>query len=217
MTRNRLLLVQTGTPPTAIRQAHGDLPRWFRTLLAPWQTQLTTVRVFEDEPLPTPDNQTIAVLTGSWAMVTDRLAWSERTADWIRQAVAIDMPLFGVCYGHQLMAHALGDEEKAMSILIAFLGGMLTLLSPCTLPVIPLLFASVRGRRGQLAIMLAGMALMFGAVSWLVTVASGWVVNLTLAGRGLALAFFTLVGLSLLSQRVAQRLTSPLVALGESA
>lgn len=101
-----------------------------------------------------------------------------------------------------------------MSILIAFLGGMLTLLSPCTLPVIPLLFASVRGRRGQMAIMLAGMALMFGAVSWLVTVASGWVVNLTLAGRGLALAFFALVGLSLLSQRVAQRLTSPLVALG---
>ncbi|PCR38265.1 cytochrome C biogenesis protein, partial [Klebsiella pneumoniae] len=43
--------------------------------------------------------------------------------------------------------------------------------------VVNLLFASVRGRRGQLAIMLAGMALMFGAVSWLVTVASGWVVN----------------------------------------
>lgn len=107
MTRKRLLLVQTGTPPAAIREEHGDLPRWFRTLLAPWQAQLTAVRVFEDEPLPAPDRQTVAVLTGSWAMVSDRLAWSERTADWIRQAVAIGMPLFGVCYGHQLMAHAL--------------------------------------------------------------------------------------------------------------
>ncbi|SQC41077.1 cytochrome c biogenesis protein/redoxin [Klebsiella pneumoniae] len=36
-----------------------------------------------------------------------------------------------------------------MSILIAFLGGMLTLLSPCTLPVIPLLFASVRAAGGS--------------------------------------------------------------------
>lgn len=65
MTRKRLLLVQTGTPPAAIREEHGDLPRWFRTLLAPWQAQLTAVRVFEDEPLPAPDRQTVAVLTGS--------------------------------------------------------------------------------------------------------------------------------------------------------
>lgn len=79
MTRNRLLLIQTGTPPAAIREEHGDLPHWFRTLLAPWQAQLTAVRVFEDEPLPAPDRQTVAVLTGSWAMVSDRLAWSERT------------------------------------------------------------------------------------------------------------------------------------------
>lgn len=41
-------------------------------------------------------------------MVTDPLSWSEATAEWIRQAVARGMPLLGVCYGHQLMAHALG-------------------------------------------------------------------------------------------------------------
>ena len=46
------------------QEQHGDLPRWFRTLLAPWQAQLTAVRVFEDEPLPAPDRQTVAVLTG---------------------------------------------------------------------------------------------------------------------------------------------------------
>ncbi len=55
---------------------------------------------------------------------------------------------------------------------------------------------------------------MFGALL-LVTVASGWVVNLTLAGRGLALAFFAPVGLSLLSQRVATADLTP-VALGIS-
>lgn len=41
-------------------------------------------------------------------MVTDREPWSEKTAEWIREAIQIEMPLFGVCYGHQLMAHALG-------------------------------------------------------------------------------------------------------------
>jgi GMP synthase (glutamine-hydrolysing) len=43
-------------------------------------------------------------------MVTDRLAWSEKTAAWIRSAMAVEMPLFGICYGHQLMADALGGE-----------------------------------------------------------------------------------------------------------
>ncbi|SIT50986.1 conserved hypothetical protein [Paraburkholderia piptadeniae] len=43
-------------------------------------------------------------------MVTDRLPWSEEAAQWVRDAMEIGMPLFGVCYGHQLMAHALGGR-----------------------------------------------------------------------------------------------------------
>lgn len=101
-----------------------------------------------------------------------------------------------------------------MSVLIAFAGGMLTLLSPCTLPVIPLIFANLRGRRSHLLLLLAGMVLMFTAVSLLATVTGSWVANLTVAGRWLALAFLALVGLSLLSLRVAWRLSAPLVALG---
>ncbi|VUS57436.1 cytochrome c biogenesis protein/redoxin [Klebsiella spallanzanii] len=101
-----------------------------------------------------------------------------------------------------------------MSILIAFFGGMLTLLSPCTLPVIPLIFASVRGKRAHLLLMLSGMVLMFTAVSLLVTVASSWVVSLTLTGRWLALLFLALVGVSLISAKAAQRLTAPVVAPG---
>lgn len=108
--RNTLLLIQTGTPPDEIVSDHGDLPNWFGHLLAPWRNKISVARVYAGEPLPAPDNATIAVITGSWDMVTERLPWSEMTAAWIREAMAMAMPLFGVCYGHQLMAHALGGE-----------------------------------------------------------------------------------------------------------
>ena len=105
-----LLIIQTGTPPDAIRQQQGDLSDWFSQQLPHYQEKIQVIRVFKDEPLPPVNRDYVAVITGSWSMVTDRLAWSERTADWIREAMTIDMPLFGVCYGHQLMADALGGE-----------------------------------------------------------------------------------------------------------
>lgn len=105
-----LLLIQAGTPPDDIRMREGDLPDWFRRALGAEAEDLEVVRVFEGEALPAPGAHRAAIITGSWAMVTDRLDWSEATAHWIRQAMAIGMPLFGVCYGHQLMAHALGGE-----------------------------------------------------------------------------------------------------------
>ncbi|HDG1690277.1 TPA: cytochrome c biogenesis protein DipZ [Kluyvera georgiana] len=101
-----------------------------------------------------------------------------------------------------------------MTVIIAFLGGMLTLLSPCTLPVIPFLFASMKGQKRHLAALLGGMVLMFTALSLLVTVASAWVTQISAAGRWLALAFLTVVALSLISPQIAQRLASPAVRLG---
>jgi GMP synthase (glutamine-hydrolysing) len=41
-------------------------------------------------------------------MVTDREPWSERAAAWLREVVDAGTPLLGICYGHQLLAHALG-------------------------------------------------------------------------------------------------------------
>mgnify|MGYP006195668911 CR=1 FL=1 len=49
-------------------------------------------------------------MTGSAAYVTDRADWSERSAAWLREAVHGGSPVFGICYGHQLLAHALGGE-----------------------------------------------------------------------------------------------------------
>lgn len=105
-----ILIVQTGSAPDSIRARLGDFPHWFRLALGMHPHRLRVVRVDRDEALPPPRMCAGAVITGSAAMVTERAPWSERTAGWIRDAMDVALPLVGVCYGHQLMAHALGGR-----------------------------------------------------------------------------------------------------------
>jgi GMP synthase (glutamine-hydrolysing) len=71
-------------------------------------SDLLQIDVFKHESLPAPENLAGIVITGSAAMVSARLDWSERAARWLRQAVQTNTKVLGVCYGHQLLAHALG-------------------------------------------------------------------------------------------------------------
>ncbi|MFJ3368820.1 cytochrome c biogenesis protein DipZ [Pseudomonas sp. NPDC086251] len=100
-------------------------------------------------------------------------------------------------------------------LVLAYLGGVLTIVSPCILPVLPFVFA----RTGQPFMksglpLLAGMALTFALVATLAAVGGGWVVQVNQYGRWLALVFVALFGLTLLLPRLAERLTRPLVAAG---
>lgn len=103
-----------------------------------------------------------------------------------------------------------------MTLLIAFMGGMVSLLSPCTLPVIPLLFAGFRGQPRQIAAMLVGMVAMFTLVAGLITVASDWVISATLVGRWLALAILAVAAVSLIFPGVALRIAGPALRLGNT-
>jgi cytochrome c biogenesis protein CcdA/thiol-disulfide isomerase/thioredoxin len=101
-------------------------------------------------------------------------------------------------------------------ILLAYLGGALTILSPCILPVLPFVFA----RTGQPFVrsglpLLAGMALTFALVATLAAVGGGWVVQANEYGRWIALVLMAFFGVTLMLPHLADRLTKPLVALGD--
>jgi GMP synthase (glutamine-hydrolysing) len=106
----KVLIVQTGATLPALNARHGDFPVWFQRGLGLLDEEIAVVRVDAQEKLPAVPKVDAAVITGSGAMVSERLDWSERTADWLRDAAQAGMPMLGVCYGHQLLAHALGGR-----------------------------------------------------------------------------------------------------------
>ncbi|NYT38994.1 cytochrome c biogenesis protein DipZ [Allopusillimonas soli] len=100
-------------------------------------------------------------------------------------------------------------------IILAYLGGALTILSPCILPVLPFVFstAGLSFRRGALPL-LAGMVLMFSLVATLAVVGGGWVVAANQYGRWLAMALIAVFALALLLPRFADRMARPFVSAG---
>jgi len=105
-----MLIIKTGkTVQTAYAKA-GDFELWILSAMQAEASDCIVVEVFKGEKLPPNDEVRGAVITGSPAMVTDRLDWSEYTAEWLRQAISRQLPILGICYGHQLLAHALGGR-----------------------------------------------------------------------------------------------------------
>jgi len=98
--------------------------------------------------------------------------------------------------------------------LIAFLGGLLTVLSPCILPVVPFLFAGAQRSRASILLTLGGMALTFALISSLAVVSSEWVIQASNSGRYVALIVMSVFALSLTSARIGGWLTRPFVMLG---
>lgn len=103
-----IALIKTGGTIEQIKSLHGDFEDWFAGGMG--VPDLLQVDVFRNQALPAAQDLAGIVITGSAAMVSERESWSEQTAQWLAQAVHIGTPILGICYGHQLLAHALGGK-----------------------------------------------------------------------------------------------------------
>jgi cytochrome c biogenesis protein CcdA/thiol-disulfide isomerase/thioredoxin len=100
-------------------------------------------------------------------------------------------------------------------VVLVFLGGVLTILSPCILPVLPFVFARSEQKFLTNGLpMLAGMAITFAAIATLAAVGGSWAVRVNQYGRIVALVLLTAFAATLLSTRLADWLARPFVALG---
>lgn len=111
-----LLILFTGTTVPLVKDRHGDFDSHFRAAIGDeWKGEWATADARESSrALPAPETLAGIIVTGSSASVTDRLAepWMVHLEGFLRDVVAKETPLLGVCFGHQILASALGGEVR---------------------------------------------------------------------------------------------------------
>lgn len=106
----KVLIIKTGSTLPSLSKKYGDFEDWILTGMMIPRTEALVCEAFKGAELPDSEQINAAVITGSHDMVTDHQPWSERTARWLAGAVEKELAILGICYGHQLLAYALGGS-----------------------------------------------------------------------------------------------------------
>jgi GMP synthase-like glutamine amidotransferase len=109
-----ITIIETGVISLPNRARHGSFPQMFERLLgeADASASFTTVRLMDGEALPDPNSLEAILLTGSAAGVYDDLDWIAPLERFVRAAYRARIPMAGICFGHQLIALALGGTVR---------------------------------------------------------------------------------------------------------
>lgn len=107
----KLTIIETGLVPEAICSAFEDYPAMFRRMMAGLgDFTFETVSVVKGEVLPRPQELEGVMITGSPAGVYDPEPWLGSLTEFIQQAAGQNLPMVGICFGHQILAEALGGK-----------------------------------------------------------------------------------------------------------
>ncbi|WP_298721611.1 type 1 glutamine amidotransferase [uncultured Ferrovibrio sp.] len=109
-------IIECGPVPGVLQAKYVSYPAMFEAQLRPLlpNAAFTTISVVNGEPLPAPDACDAWLIPGSRHGVYDPLPWIEPLKAFIREVARLKRPMAGVCFGHQIIAEALGGKvEKA--------------------------------------------------------------------------------------------------------
>lgn len=110
----RLTIVQTGDVPEPLRQNFGPYHAMFERMLDGTGIDFSyeVVSAYDNSLLPDPSRLEGIVITGSPAGVYEDHAWLPPLRAFIRRAYSARTPMLGICFGHQIMADALGGDVR---------------------------------------------------------------------------------------------------------
>ena len=104
-----IAILVTGEPVREAWEVGGRFHEMIETAAGrPWAGRFMTIEGVDSGALPAPRLFSGVVVTGSPASVTEELPWMQRTASWLREAQHEGLWVLGLCFGHQLLAWALG-------------------------------------------------------------------------------------------------------------
>ena len=108
-----LCVVVTGDPIESVRERGSDWRQLIREAVGDgWQGPWSSVDAREEPVFPDLGEVSALVVTGSPSSVTERAPWMLRTEEYLLRAVSGKLPVFGICFGHQMLAQALGGRVE---------------------------------------------------------------------------------------------------------